>query len=41
MNQSRTALIVDDEDPLLRPMVWLQGRAGSSAWPGRVGSGVV
>ncbi len=41
MNQSRTVLIVDDEDPLLRLMAWLQGRAGYTAWPGQVGSGVV
>ena len=37
MNPSKTALIVDDEDPLLRLMVRLLERAGYTTWSARDG----
>ena len=37
MNQSRTALIVDDEDQLLRLMVRVLERAGYGTWSARDG----
>ena len=41
MNQSRTALIVYDEDPLLRLRVRVLYHAGYTTWSAQAGSGVV
>lgn len=41
MNQSRTALIVDDEDLLLRLRVRVLDDAGYLTWSAQAGSGVV